>query len=94
MSMTNPMIPAHLKPKYKKGTVLLKRHVLLGTNATILPGITLEEGVAIGAHSLVTKHCKEWSVYFGNPAKRIKKRNKKPLQLERQLINDLKSINN
>lgn len=90
-SMTNPMIPAHLKPKYHKGPVAIKRHVIIGSNSTILPGVTLEEGTAIGAHSLVTKNCEEWSIYFGNPAKKVKRRSKELLKLEKQLLNEIKS---
>jgi len=91
VSLTNPMTPPHLKPKYHKGPVMLKRHVIVGVNSTILPGLILEEGVAVGSHSLVTKNCEEWSIYFGTPAKKIKRRKKELLQLEKQLLNEIKS---
>lgn len=90
-SLTNPMTPAHLKPKYHKGPVVIKRHAIIGANSTILPGVTLGEGAAIGAHSLVTKNCEEWSIYFGNPAKKVKRRSKELLQLEKHFLNEIRS---
>ncbi len=89
MSMTNPMVPVHLKPKYHKEAVVLKRHTIVGVNSTILPGVIIENGVAVGAHSLVTKNCEKWSIYFGTPARKIKPRNKELLQLEKQLLNEI-----
>lgn len=86
-SMTNPMIPSEFKPKIKKGTIILKKHVIIGSGAVILPKVTLEEGVAIGANSLVTKSCEAWSIMFGNPAKKISSRAKKLLELEKQFLN-------
>ena len=46
-------------------------NVLIGTNSTILP-ITIEDGVVIGAGSVVTKKCVKKKIYFGNPAKQKK----------------------
>lgn len=90
-SLTNPMIPNHFKPKYQKGKVILRRHVIVGANSTILPGATLEEGVAVGAHSLVTKDCQTWSVYFGCPAKKRKDRSKRILELEKEFLKEYSS---
>lgn len=90
-SLTNPMIPNHFKPEYTKGRVILRRHVIVGTNSTILPGANLEEGAAVGAHSLVTKDCEAWSIYFGCPAKKHKDRGKKILELEKEFLNHYSS---
>lgn len=89
MSLTNPMTPIHLKPQYRKGSVVLKRHVIVGATSTILPGVTIGEGTAVGAHSLVTKDCEEWSIYSGVPARKYKIRSKKLLELEKQFLNDI-----
>jgi len=85
-SLTNPTVPKRFKPKYHSAPVNLKRHALVGVNTTILPGVTLEEGAAIGAHSLVTKSCEPWSVYFGCPATKIKNRKRTILDLEQQFL--------
>lgn len=51
----------------------------IGTNATILPGVKLGEGCVVGASAVVTKSFPPYSVIVGNPAKKVKERNKKSL---------------
>lgn len=46
-------------------------HVLIGSNATILP-VKICDNVVIGAGSVVVKDINEPGVYAGNPAKKIK----------------------
>jgi galactoside O-acetyltransferase len=93
-SLTNPMIPEDFKPEYISAKVILGRHVIIGTNSTILPGAILDDGVAVGAHSLVNKDCKAWSIYFGCPAKKHKKRSKRILELEKKFFNQYSSGGN
>lgn len=52
--MTNPMIPEKYK-KLEYGKVTIKKHSIIGTGTTILPGVTLEEGTSIGANSFSIK---------------------------------------
>jgi galactoside O-acetyltransferase len=85
-SLTNPMIPKEFKPTYQAAKIILRKHALIGTNSTILPGVELGEGVAVGAHSLVTKSCDPWGIYVGCPAKRIKDRSRSLLELESQFL--------
>jgi len=63
------------------GKVLIKRYSQVGTGCVILPNLTIEEGVAIGAMSLVNKTLREWGIYAGIPAVRIKERKKGLLEL-------------
>jgi acetyltransferase-like isoleucine patch superfamily enzyme len=46
--------------------------VWIGAGSIILPGVTLKKGSVIGAGSIVTKDTEEFSVYAGNPAKKIR----------------------
>jgi galactoside O-acetyltransferase len=94
LSLTNPMIPVEFKPEYLSAKVILGRHVIIGTNSTILPGAILNDGVAVGAHSLVNKDCKAWSIYFGCPAKKHKIRSKRILELEKNFLNQYSSRGN
>lgn len=80
-TMTNPMIPNEYRRVAEK-KVTLGRHVIVGTGTTILPGVEIGEGTAIGAMSLVLRNLPEWGVYAGIPCKRMKERKKDLLLLE------------
>ena len=54
------------------GRIIVKDNVFLGSNTTILPGITINENVIVAAGSVVTKDLEPDSVYAGIPARRIK----------------------
>lgn len=43
----------------------------LGTNSTIRDGITIAKGTLIGLATVISKNTEEWSVYMGNPARKI-----------------------
>lgn len=83
-ALTNPTIPNILRNVYG-GKVILGRHALIGASTVILPNITIGDGVAVGACSLINKDCDEWSIYTGMPAKKIKERSKKLLEFEEKL---------
>ena len=84
-TMTNPTLPSQYTG-VTHADVLLDKHVIVGCGSVILPGITLEEGVAVGALSLVTKDCKAFGIYAGNPARRIKERKRDLLELEKSFF--------
>lgn len=87
--MTNPMVPSQYT-NVTSSDVIIGKHVIVGSGSVILPGVTLERGVAIGALSLVNKNCTEFSVYMGTPAKKIKERKRDLLELEKQFLNSIK----
>lgn len=80
-TMTNPMIPDRFKAVLQK-RVSIEDNVIIGTGSTILPGVTLSQGTAIGAMSLVKSSTKPWMIYAGIPVKVVKKRSKDLLKLE------------
>lgn len=81
LHMTNPTVPSEFTGVIE-GLVVLKKHVIVGSQSIIMPGVTLAEGTAVGANSLVTKNTEAWSIMFGSPAKKIKNRKKTLLELE------------
>ena len=83
-TMTNPMVPAEYTGVIC-ADVFIGKHVIIGSGSVILPGVTLEEGVAIGALSLVRRNCSSFGVYIGVPAKRISERKRDLLSLEEKL---------
>jgi acetyltransferase-like isoleucine patch superfamily enzyme len=84
-SMTNPTVPSAFTG-VTNADVMLGRHVIVGTGSVILPGVVLEEGVAVGALSLVNKNCSAFGIYSGNPARRISERKRDLLDLEQQFL--------
>lgn len=82
--MTNPMVPEEFT-NVTHVDVTIGRHVIIGSGSVVLPGITVENGVAIGALSLVNKSCTEFGIYVGNPIKKIKNRSRNILQVEKGL---------
>lgn len=87
-TLTNPTVPSEYTG-VTHADVFLGKHVIVGSGSVILPGVTLEEGVAVGALSLVHKRCEAFGIYAGNPAQRIKERKKDLLELERKLMQNL-----
>jgi galactoside O-acetyltransferase len=88
-SMTNTTVPLEFK-KLTISPVNLERHVIIGSGSIVLPGVTIGMGSAVGALSLITMSLDAWGVYFGVPAKKIKARSKKILELEKRFIEDKK----
>lgn len=80
-SMTNPCLPTEFT-NLKHADVSIGRHVIVGAGSVVLPGVVLEEGVAIGALSLVSISCKAFGIYSGVPVKRVKERKRDLLALE------------
>jgi acetyltransferase-like isoleucine patch superfamily enzyme len=66
------LIPEHLKGRQMKAPVVMERFSNVGTNAIVLPGTTLREGVLVAAGSLIMGDTVPWGVYKGNPAKLVK----------------------
>jgi len=80
-TMTNPTMPSEFTG-VSHADVYLGKHVIVGSSSVILPGVTLEDGVAVGALSLVSRSCEAFGIYAGNPARRVKERKRDLLKLE------------
>jgi galactoside O-acetyltransferase len=81
--LTNPMVPSQFT-RVQHADVYLGKHVIVGSGSVILPGVTLEDGVAIAALSLVSKDCAEFGIYSGS--RKIAERKRNLLELETQLL--------
>jgi acetyltransferase-like isoleucine patch superfamily enzyme len=51
-----------------------------------MPGVTLEEGTAVGAMTLVCKSTDPWGIYVGIPARRLKDRKTNLLDLAKEYM--------
>ena len=54
-------------------STLVKRRASIGSNATLLCGVTVGEGAIVGAGSVVTKDVPAYTVVAGNPARFLRK---------------------
>lgn len=86
-SMTNPLVPARFK-NVQHAPVLIKRHVIIGSGCTVLPGVTLEEGAAFGAMTLINHDAEPWSINAGIPFRRLRARSRRALELETELLRE------
>lgn len=71
--------------------IIFKKHSVCGANSVVLPNSGgLEEGTALGAMSLLNKKTMPWTIYAGSPARKLKNRSKKVIELEKEFLNSLK----
>lgn len=61
---------------FRGDPVNVEDYVFIGTQAIILPGVTVGEGSVIGARSVVTKDVAPYTIVAGVPAKQIGERNR------------------
>jgi len=64
------------------GPVIINRYSQIGASCVIFPDLTIQEGVAVGAMSLVKNSLTEWGIYTGIPAIRISDRKKGLLEFK------------
>ena len=69
----NPTIDNQFR-NAKVGKIKIGKFAVIGTNTTILPGVTIGEGATVSANSLITKDLVPWGIYIGN--KKVGTRNK------------------
>lgn len=82
--MTNPCLPSTVTNTIHKD-VHIGKHVVIGSGSVVLPGVTLCDGSAVGAMSLVNKSEDGPYVLAGIPAKRIQRRLDNIFELEKTL---------
>jgi len=83
-SLTGPTVPEIFRKFKKSGPIVIGRHVVVGANSVVLPGVVIEDGVTIGCNSVINKKCEAWKIYAGSPAKFLKYRSQDLLELEEQ----------
>jgi acetyltransferase-like isoleucine patch superfamily enzyme len=90
--LTNPCTPL----KYRKCTskhVLLKKHAVVGTGTSIMFGVTIGLGSAVGSMALVSRDIPDGKIAVGVPARPVKDREKNIFELEKELILELNGNN-
>ncbi|SAI73880.1 2%2C3%2C4%2C5-tetrahydropyridine-2%2C6-dicarboxy late N-acetyltransferase [Bordetella ansorpii] len=87
-TLTNPCVPARYK-NVQAAPVTFERHVIVGSNSVVLPGVTLGEGASVGALTLVNRTLQPWGIYGGTPARRLKSRARDLLKNEAAFLDEL-----
>jgi galactoside O-acetyltransferase len=88
--MTNPCVPNNFTNTIHKD-VIIGKHVVVGASSVVLPGVHLADCSAVGSMSLVKSDVGEFEIVVGIPAKKVKDRKRKILEME---LKYLKSISN
>ena len=87
-SLIGPCVPDKYKPGLKSAQIYVGEHVVVGAGSVVLPGVTIGEGAAIGAMSLVKWNVLPWGIYAGIPAKLIKQRSSEMKGLAKEFLVD------
>ncbi len=90
-SLANSCVPDKFKG-VKNADVNINKHCIIGAGTVILPGITMGEGAAVGALSLVNKNCESFFIYYGNPIKKLMPRSQNLLQVEKEFLNSIDTL--
>jgi dTDP-4-amino-4,6-dideoxy-D-glucose acyltransferase len=89
--LTGPTVPLQFR-RPTTGSIILKRHAVVGAGSIVLPNVVVGWGATIGALSLVQKPVPDLFVMFGCPARKVGTRRQDVLErLERQYLEELRS---
>ncbi len=83
--LMGPTIPTELLG-LTYGAVLMEEHTITGAGAIVLPGVTLAEGSALAALSLIGRSTEPWMIYGGVPAEPIKERRRDVIRKGQELL--------
>lgn len=87
--LVGPQVPSEYSNVHH-ADVSIGRHVIFGAGTVVLPGVTVDDGVAVGALSLVTKNLSAFCSYLGVPARKIGSRSRQCLDKEQALMASLR----
>lgn len=87
-TMTNPMVDSEFT-NVESAPVTLGKHVIVGSGSVILPNVTIAEGAAVAALSLVVNDVAPFSIVGGTPARFLKARETALLEKEQQFLKKL-----
>ncbi len=88
--LTGPTVPDQLR-NVISAPIYLRRHAVVGSDAVVLPGVTMGEGAILGALSLLRSDLPEWQIWSGVPARYLRDRQRDPLRLEKEIARDWSS---
>lgn len=69
-------------------SINVKKHVLIGTNVLVLPGTLIGEGSSVYLNSVAKGELEDWSIFSGNPIRKVGERDKALKALELEFIKE------
>jgi len=66
--LSDPMLPLLV------GDIVIGEEAFIGAKAMILPGVAVGDGAVLGAGAVAAKDLDPWTIYAGNPARALRKR--------------------
>jgi dTDP-4-amino-4,6-dideoxy-D-glucose acyltransferase len=83
--LTGPTVPPEFRA-VAAAPVRICRHVVVGAGSIVLPGITLGEGSACGAQSVIKQDVSPFTIVAGSPARPVKERSQRLLAVEADFL--------
>ena len=80
-TLTGPTVPAELSHVHA-APVHVGRHVIIGAGSVLLPGVTIGDGAAVGALSIVKRDVEPFTIVAGPDGRVIGERKRDLLELE------------
>ena len=73
VTFTNDKYPRSKNPDWQLLKTIIKKGASIGAGSTILPGLIIGENSIVGAGSVVTRDIPAGELWFGNPARFVRK---------------------
>jgi acetyltransferase-like isoleucine patch superfamily enzyme len=73
-------------------TVILDHLCFVGTNAVVLPGVTVGFGAVVAAGAVVNRNIPRWEIWAGVPARRVSARNPDELRARGVPVDELSPL--
>jgi acetyltransferase-like isoleucine patch superfamily enzyme len=67
-------LPIREQPLSSNGPIVIEEEAWLGTRVTVLSGVRIGKGAAVGAGALVTQDIPDYAIAVGNPARVVRYR--------------------
>ena len=83
--MTSPTLPKEFQD-VERSFIHLGKHSAVFTNAVVYPGVTIGEGAIVAVGSVVKDDLEPWTIYAGNPARKVAKRPKRNILKQEELL--------
>lgn len=90
-NMTSPTLPPEFQD-VERSFIHMGKHSAVFTNAVVFAGVTIGEGAIVSVGSVVKNDLEPWTIYAGNPARKIAKRPRRNILKQEELLYELTNL--